>query len=391
MSLSSKLRRIALNQQGVLKVDSFGRGKQAVLRAIQQLGYVQIDTISVVQRAHHHVLWSRVSNYQTNFLDQLIADRQLFEYWYHAASWLPMSDYRFALPRMSNTNGERNWFKNSDPRLMKYIVQRIEAEGPLRARDFEDAAQTNSGWWDWKPAKQALEQLFMQGELMVSKREGFQKVYDLPERVLPDWVNTEKPDIDEYACHLIDRSLQAHGFATLKSICYLRKGQKLRNAIKQQLNFRLEAGLLIVLAQPDRHDIYVNPELLETQPPRSQARVKILSPFDNVLIQRQRVSDIFDFNYQIECYLPESKRKYGYFSLPILYRDGFVGRIDCKAHRVLKQLEIKSMQLEKAVDERFKDAFQKTLRSFAEFNGCKEITFSTRLTADSRFNWLFQD
>ena len=163
MSLVTKLRRIAINQQGLLKTESFGRGKAATLRAIEQIGYVQIDTISVVERAHHHVLGSRVANYRPAMLDQLVRERKLFEYWFHAAAWLPMADYRYSLPRMRQQNGERNWFKDGDRKLMHEILARVKAEGALRTRDFEEPGRSNSGWWDWKPAKQALEQLFMQG------------------------------------------------------------------------------------------------------------------------------------------------------------------------------------------------------------------------------------
>jgi uncharacterized protein YcaQ len=240
MSLAGKLRRITLDRQGLLKSNSFGRGKKAVLRAIERLGYVQIDTISVVARAHHHVLWSRVDNYQPKFLERLVKERKLFEYWSHAAAWLPMSDYRFALPRMRKLNGERDWFSDCDRKLQREILQRIEIDGPMRARDFADPDHRSDGWWEWKPAKQALEQLFMQGELMVSAREGFQKLYDLPQRVLPDWVDTREPDIDEFAAHLVDANLQAHGFASLVSMTYLRKGKALREAVKRLLDGRLE-------------------------------------------------------------------------------------------------------------------------------------------------------
>jgi uncharacterized protein len=153
--LQKKLRRIALGQQGLLKRDMFGKGKKATLRAIEHIGYVQIDTISVVERAHHHVLWSRVSNYQASFLDQLMQERQLFEYWFHAAAWLPMRDYRFSLPRMNLKNGDRNWFKKSDKKLIRSILNRIRDEGPLRALDFEDTRKGKKQWWDWKPAKRA--------------------------------------------------------------------------------------------------------------------------------------------------------------------------------------------------------------------------------------------
>ena len=373
MSVAAKLRRIAVNQQGLLKVDSFGRGKKATLRAIEHLGYIQIDTISVVERAHHHVLWSRVSNYQPKFLDQLVKQRQLFEYWYHAASWLPMRDYRFALPRMARINGDRSWFPNGDDKLLKHILERIREEGPLRARDFEDTRTGKKEWWDWKPAKQALEQLFMQGELMVSKREGFQKVYDLAERVLPDWVDTRYPDMAEYASYLIDTSLTAHGFATQKTMTYLRKGQALRDAISEQLQARIESGDLITIQFGDKGTAYANPELLESRAPHSSATVRILSPFDNLVIQRERGRDIFNFDYQIECYVPQAKRQFGYFCLPVLYRDRLVGRIDCKANRQAQRLEVRSLHIEQKVDDEFLQKLDLALQDFAVFNGCSEI------------------
>lgn len=377
MSIVGKLRRIALDHQGLLKTNAFGRGKLATLKAIEHLGYIQIDTISVVERAHHHVLWSRVNNYQPRFLDQLVRERKVFEYWFHAAAWLPMRDYRFALPRMNRIDGDRGWFKAFDKKLTRDILQRITNEGPLRARDFEDTRQGKKEWWDWKPAKQALEQLFMQGELMVSGREGFQKVYDLPERVLPDWVNSSQPTMAGFASHLIDTTLRAHGFATQKSITYLRKGQALRDAVNQELQDRVSEGLLITVKLSDTSLVYINPELLETRAPRAQSQVSILSPFDNAVIQRQRGRDIFGYDYQIECYVPAPKRQYGYFCLPILYRDSLVGRIDCKVHRKQKLFEIKSVHLEKPVDEAFADAFDQALVAFSAFNGCEEI--KTRL------------
>ena len=373
MSTLGKLRRIALNQQGLLKADSFGRGKQAILRAIEHLGYVQIDTISVVERAHHHVLWSRVSNYQPKFLDQLVKERKVFEYWFHAASWLPMRDYRFALPRMKKQNGERDWFESCDKKLVAHILQRVREEGPLLARDFEDTRKGKKEWWDWKPAKQALEQLFMQGELMVSGRTGFQKVYDLPERVMPDWVDTRQPDVSEYAGYLIDTSLRAHGFATQKSISYLRKGKALREAIRDQLQLRIDEGSLVTVVVNDNSLVYADVDLLETRAPRSSATVRILSPFDNVVIQRERGRDVFDFDYQIECYVPGPKRQFGYFCLPVLYRDRLVGRIDCKAHRKQKNLAVKSIHIEHEIDGEFPNAFDNAVRSFARFNRCVTV------------------
>ncbi len=373
MSLLNKLKRIALDRQGLLRSEHFGRGKGAVLRAVEQLGYVQIDTISVVARAHHHVLWSRIGNYQPVFLQRLVGERKLFEYWFHAAAWLPMRDYRYALPRMRKMNGERDWFPDSNKKLQREILHRVAAEGPLRARDFEDPAHKSDGWWEWKPAKQALEQLFMQGELMVSGREGFQKIYDLPERVLPGWVDTRVPDLDEYARHLVDTSLRAHGFASLKSMAYLRKGKALRAAIRSEIENRVADRLLLCVEIRDGAEIYIDPELLESRAPRTAAQVRILSPFDNSLIQRERARLLFGFDYQIECYLPSEKRKYGYFCLPLLYRDGFAGRVDCKAHRESGMFEVKSLHVESRVDDGFAAALADALQDFAGFNGCDRI------------------
>lgn len=369
-----KLRLIALNQQGLLKSDSFGRGKAATLRAIEHIAYVQIDTISVVERAHHHVLRSRVANYQPKFLDQLIAERKVFEYWFHAAAWLPMQDYRFALPRMNAIkSGEHHWTQNSDIALRKNIMDRVKQEGPLKSRDFEDTRTGNKEWWDWKPAKHALEQLFMQGELMVSRRDGFQKVYDLPERILPADIDTSEPTIAEYASHLIDVNLRAHGFLTNKMITYLRKGQALRDAVKEELLCRIDAKVLTTVNLKSGTLIYITNEMLESKAPRSSTSVRILSPFDNAVIQRDRGRYVFDFDYQIECYVPAEKRQFGYFCLPILYRDRLVGRLDCKAHRKDKVFEIKSAHIEQKVDDRFPAAMDAELRRFSEFNQCDEI------------------
>ena len=252
-------------------------------------------------------------------------------------------------------------------------------EGALMARDFEDTRKGKKEWWDWKPAKRALEQLFMQGELMVTRREGFQKVYDLPGRVIPDWVDTSEPTLDEYADYLIDNTIRAHGFATAKSMVYLRKGKPLRNALDLRLQAKKEEGEVVKLELENGYDnsnvIYVLPELLDKPAPRSNKTVRILSPFDNAIIQRQRGQAIFQFNYQIECYVPAPKRQFGYFCLPILYGDQFVARADCKAHRKQAVFEIKSMHYEPDFipNDEFAQAFSSAIGSFSKFNGCGDI------------------
>jgi uncharacterized protein YcaQ len=276
---------------------------------------------------------------------------------------------------MRQTNGDQNWFDDCDKKLIQQVLKRVQQEGALLARDFADTRTGRKEWWDWKPAKRALEQLFMQGELMVTRREGFQKVYDLPERIIPDWVDTTEPTLDEYADYLIDNTIRAHGFATVKSMVYLRKGKSLRHAIDLRLQAKLEDGHVLKLELDNDNVIYVLPELLDKPTPRSSKSVRILSPFDNAIIQRQRGQSVFQFNYLIECYVPAPKRQFGYFCLPVLYGDSFVARVDCKAHRKQGLFEIKSIHYETNFipNEDFTKAFSSAIDSFSKFNGCSDI------------------
>jgi len=184
---------------------------------IRHMGYIQIDTLSVVARAHHHVLWSRNHKHREEELHQLLKSRKIFEYWSHAASYLPMEDFRFSLPQKQlYREGHAHWFAKNK-RIMKYVLDRIRAEGPLQSKDFETDRKRGS-WFDWKPAKIALEQLFMEGTLMVSERKGFQKVYDITERVIPSTVNTAMPTEEEYAEHLVRNNMRSLGIFSLKDV-----------------------------------------------------------------------------------------------------------------------------------------------------------------------------
>ncbi len=379
---ADKLRRIALERQGLLRTAPFGRGRHATLKAIEQLGYVQIDTISVVARAHDHVLKTRVPNYESGHIDKLQREGRVFEYWSHAAAYLPMRDYRYATTRMrAMANGEERWVRSRDAKLMREVLSYVRDNGPTMARDFEQPETRAGGWWDWKPAKRALEQLFMQGDLMVRGREGFQKVYDLTERLLPAEVDTSVPSDAEMARHLLENNLRSYGFTTQKSVTYLRRGQALRQALKTEVEEALASGRIQAFTLPGGATAYADPEAVETRAPSTSARVRILSPFDNVIIQRERNLAVFDFDYQIECYVTEAKRRFGYFCLPLLYRDRFVGRADCKAHRreslfEVKSLHIESPELKASPDREFVCALQTALREFAEFNGCHEVRFT---------------
>jgi uncharacterized protein YcaQ len=367
---------MALESQGLLKGAPFGRGSGATRRAIEQLGYVQIDTISVVARAHDHILHSRVPNYHPDHLTRLQRQGSIFEYWYHAAAYLPISDYRYALPRMqAMAEGSERWIRSRDSRLMEEIKRRVAAEGPLKSRDLENPDGGSKGWWNWKPAKAAIEQLFMQGEMMVVARDGFQKTYDLTERVLPAGCDTRMPDDEEMAAYLLRTMLRSHGFVTPKSVTHLRRGKGIRMALQQVI----EAGLaesLVPIQLPGGELAYADGELLEARAAPASSRATLLSPFDNLVIHRDRVQSVFGFDFQIECYLNEADRRYGYFCLPLVYRDRLVGRVDCKAHRKIGLFELKHLHIE-ATDGRLDDGFLPALSDavsrFAVFNGCTAI------------------
>ena len=359
--------KLALISQGLHKSNVFGQGIEGANSAVKHLSYIQIDSISVIQRAHHHCLWSRVKNYQADFIEKLIAQKQIFEYWSHAAAYLPMQDYRFSLPKkQAITSGERHW-RDKNPIAEKRVLHRIQQEGPLRAKDFEnDRTKKSSGWWDWKPDKVALEQLFIEGELMVVKRLGFQKVYDLTERVLPAGIDTTVPSANEFERHLINGYLRANGFASPQQISYSRRG--LKSHVTRTCWEMLENGELQQVTL-GKQVYYALPNITDSlKQSVNSHQVNILSPFDNMVIQRKRLSEIFCFDYQIECYVPPAKRQYGYFSLPLLWGAEFVGRMDAKIDRKTNILHIQNLHLETANMDEFVQALQPALQAFMKFN-----------------------
>ncbi len=348
---------------------------KASLEALENLSYVQIDTISVVQRAHHHCLWSRNPYYKLDHLDRLVCDGHAFEYWSHAAAYLPMRDYRHSLPRKAAiaSGAMEHWYPR-EPKHMREVMARITAEGPLRARDFEqDNSAKKPGEWHHKPAKRALTYLFMQGDLMCCRHEGFQMVYDLRERVLPEGVDTSMPTVREHTEHLIRNYLGANGIAESKDICHLRKG--IKKDVEQQLLQLRESGEVVDVSVQGKAYLALDSQLSLLERRLTQNRVSILSPFDNLLIQRHRMRELFNFDYQIECYTPEAKRKFGYFSLPLLWKSHLVGRLDCKADRKTKVLSVKSLHTEQSLQltELFIHALWSALSAFQRFNNCDTL------------------
>ncbi len=371
-------RRLAVISQGLHRSRPFGTGREAVQRCIEQLGYVQIDTIAVINRSHHHTLWSRVPSYSGNDLNALQREGRILEYWAHAAAYLPMRDYRFCLPYMhAIASGQKHW-RTPDRKAMQMVLDRVRAEGPLMARDFEEDNGRSSVWgWNWKPAKIALEQLFIEGRLIAARREGFQKVYDLPERVIPSHVNTSMPSEAEFHRYLIMTAIRAHGIVAEPEIGYLRKG--IRAGVKARLAELVGDGEVVEVKVAGLEQSYFAlPVALDGMSnERVAGGVHLLSPFDNLVIQRRRIQQLFDSSYQIECFVPEAKRQFGYYCLPILHGTEIVGRLDPKADRRSGEFIVKALYLEKplANQEAFIVKLARRIREVAAFNRCDRIRF----------------
>lgn len=389
----SEARQMVLQAQLLDNHTNLPAGKEGVQQVIDRLGYIQIDTINVIERAHHHTLFTRVEDYHPSVLDELLtADRAIFEYWGHAMSYLPMKDYRYYLQRMQNFyNPQGKWAQaqmDAAGHLLETVRARIKSEGSLSAKDFKSEKKEGGTWWDWKPAKIALEFLFWRGELMISERRKFQKVYDLTERVLPGTIDTSIPDTNETAYYVVRRALRAMGIATRKEIHkFLQPGndrdsdlqaveKKEINRVIQEL---LESNELVSIKIDtlSEYEYFCFNRLLEDFVPEQQGdqSIHILSPFDNLIIQRERIGQLFNFNYVLECYMPQAKRKFGYFVLPILLGNTFIGRMDCKANRQQKMLEIISMSFEDSFisDKQTLTKLAAKLKLFAHFNGCNSV------------------
>ena len=376
-------RRLAIRRQLLDGREELPAGKEGVAQAIERIGYVQIDTISVVKRAHHQTLKARRPDYDPAMLHQLQAiDRRVFEYWGHAASYLPVADYRYYLPRMRRaptTKRGRLWMEKNDD-VVERVFRRIQREGPLSSKDFKHPSHERSGaWWDWKPSKMALDMLLTQGKLMVSERRNFQRVYDLTERVLPDGVNTRLPKDEDVRRFLVRRALDAYGIATEREIREHIHGMSLGET-REVLAALLAEGEIIRGAVEGIDDlvVYVRRADVEAlQQASVPSRCCLLCPFDNLIIQRDRVKWLFDFEYTLECYLPKNKRVWGYFVFPILFGDRLVGRLDPKADRKAETLFVRSLAFEpgfERIDELL-PALSEELARLARFDGCTSVEF----------------
>jgi uncharacterized protein YcaQ len=366
----SEARYLALSSQLLLGEDT-GNTKKDLLKIIERLGYIQIDTISIVERAHKHVLWTRFPSYRNQLLDELIdRDKKVFEFWDHAASYLPLKNFRHSLRRKENYSKKYGHWAKKNARMLNYVLDRIKNEGPLESRDFQEPGKRGT-WWEWKPAKDALEYLFHSGELMVRARKNFRKVYDLTERILPSGIDTTFPEEAEHSRHLILTAVNANGFASLKEITYLRENE-LKTTKKVINELAEEKKINQVNVKGIEFEYYTSSKILNRLNNRKETKtLHILSPFDNLVIQRKRLKALFDFDYLIECYLPAHKRQYGYFCLPVLYGNKFIGRMDAKADRAKNEFKIINFFPENNIKIKadMKELFEKKIKDLANFAG----------------------
>jgi uncharacterized protein YcaQ len=331
--------------------------KADVLAAIRRMAALQIDTISVVNRSPYLVLWTRIGDFEPRWLDALLAEGKIFEYWAHEACFLPVEDY----PLFRNRMLDRTWMrwryshavmeKHADQ--VERLLRQVREHGPVRSVDFERPDRGGGGWWGWKPEKRILESLFTAGELMIARREGFQRVYDLRERVLPGWRDADLPSVDAAHRALALKAVRALGVAKAKWVAdYFRMGKKETPRIVRDL--AAEGALAAVEVEGWKEPGYVHPDHAALAESAAAGEVKptlttLLSPFDPVVWDRQRASELFGFEYRLECYTPAPKRVYGYFTLPILRRGALLGRLDPKAHRRDGVFEVKTLYLEPGV------------------------------------------
>ena len=371
-------RKIILHAAGLSKRAQFGKGREAVFKVIDHLGFVQIDTNYVVERAHHHTLASRVPDYKPEWLDELQEDGRIFEFITADSGFQPMHNFRYSLPVKQGFLSSRKPLTAAETNLMNRVLDRIGREGPLMVKDFEnDRQEPSAGWWDWRPSKVALERLYLDGSLMATRTKEFLKVYDLPKNLIPHDIDTTMPTPEEYARHVIRRELTALGIAYAKELAWRTRRVK-DNLVKKELAKLVEDGEVcsVAIEGLKTAPLFMLPDYKNKKIQLSDDAF-ILSPFDVLNVFRHRLRDFFDFDYQIECFVPEPKRKYGYFSLPVLVGDTFVARMDSKADRKQRVLIIHNLHFEPVkLSEAAIDKLVQAIKAFAEFNRCMDVNIT---------------
>lgn len=357
ISLASA-RTLHLSAQNLLKPLTRKPSAMDVVQTIRDMGLLQIDTISVVARSPYLVLFSRLGNYDPQWLEHALSTGKIFEYWAHEACFIPSEDYGLLRHKMLDPQGmgwkfSQAWFDEHQSDI-QILLEHITENGPVRSADFSTDKKSASGWWDWKPHKKHLETLFTAGKLMVAERRNFHRVYDLTERVMPGWDDASQTFSKENAQYqMLRQSAQYLGIFRPE---WLADYYRLKRVDTKSVIATLLDDKEIIPVEVSGLDgvCYVHQQQFSLLQQAIESRINstvttLLSPFDPVVWDRKRASALFNFDYRIECYTPEAKRQFGYFTLPILQRGELIGRVDAKMHRKEKRLEVKSLHLEAEV------------------------------------------
>ena len=338
---TTRARRIWLRAQRLDEAAPFGGGPEATRAAVEHLGYVQIDTINVVERCHHQILYTRIPDYRRDHLRQAQSvDKTIFEYWTHALSYIPTADIKFFVRAMKHEADSRSSFFNTVKRgELQKVLDRIKRNGALTIRDIDDdeLREKDHEWASRKPSKRALQLAFYRGVLTVSRREGMLKTYELTTRHF-SWDRLPKaPSESERAVYLLDRALRSQGIVSLDSICHLDAPRKA--AIRKIIDARVRRKELVPVALDGaKHEHWVSADMLDSVLDPVQHIVHILNPFDPLVIQRKRLALFFGYDHRFEAYVPKEKRLFGYFAQPVLIGDQIVAVLDLKTDRERSKL-----------------------------------------------------
>jgi uncharacterized protein YcaQ len=335
-------RRLWLRAQRLDVLAPFGDGPQATAAAVEHLGYVQIDTINVIERSHHHILFTRIPAYRRADLRQAQSvDKTVFEYWTHALSYVPTRDLKFFIADMKAHRREPHQrFGSVKPADLRKVLRLIKKDGALTIRDIEDDVLVDKDhpWASRKPSKRALQMLFYTGVLTIGARSGMLKTYELMDRHF-SWDKPPKAaSAAEIVTYLLDRGLRSQGVVSLDSICHLDAPSK--SAVRRAIEGRVRRGELVSVALEGagKQEHWARPEVIDGASEPASELVHILSPFDPLVIQRKRTHLFFDYEHRFEAYIPKEKRLFGYFALPVLVDGNIVAAIDLKTDRQKQKL-----------------------------------------------------
>ena len=368
----SRAKRIWLRAQRLDTAEPFGAGPDSTPAAVAHLGYVQIDTINVIERCHHHILYTRIPAYRREHLRQAQAiDKTVFEYWTHALSYLPTKDMRFYTGAMKRDWRRRSvWFTAVKERDIRRVLARIRREGALTIRDIDDdvLVEKDHAWASRKPSKRALQLAFYKGSVTISQRTGMLKTYELTNRHF-GWQRLPKPACNgETLDYLLDRALRAQGVVSLESVCYLDPQSK--TPVRRLIEGRVKRRELVPIALEGAGKLehWARPETLEAALDGTGELVHILSPFDPLVNQRKRLRLFFDYEHRFEAYVPRDQRIFGYFALPVLVGDEIVAAIDLKTDRDREKLLLQQWTwLTKSARRERKRQIEEELHRFERF------------------------